>query len=298
MISYKSEFESFIHQLQDEICSQIEKLDGKARFKEDLWQRKEGGGGRTRVISNGSVFEKGGVNISSVEGHLPESMTKYLQTQYDKFFACGLSLVIHPTNPYVPAVHANYRYFELYDDNDAIVDQWWGGGSDLTPYYFFEEDKMHFHNIQKSVCDERDQSLYRKYKEACDNYFYNAHRNETRGVGGLFYDYLRPDLVHDGAFWFDLVTSLGSVFLSSYLPIVQRRMNYEYGDQQRYWQEIRRGRYVEFNLIHDKGTLFGLKTNGRIESILMSLPPRVRWDYDFYPDSGSEEEKMLLQLKR
>lgn len=298
MISFKSEFESFVFQMQDEICCQIEKIDGHAHFKEDLWQREGGGGGRTRVISNGAVFEKGGVNTSRVQGHLPKSMMNYLQTHHSQFFACGLSLVIHPLNPYVPAVHANYRYFELYNGNGEIVDQWWGGGSDLTPYYFFEEDKSHFLNIQKSVCDERDETLYPKYKEACDNYFYNTHRGEARGVGGLFYDYLRPDSIHDGVFWFDFVVSLGKVFLSSYMPIVEKRMSLKYGGRQRYWQEIRRGRYVEFNLIHDKGTLFGLKTNGRIESILMSLPPRVRWDYDFHPAPGSEEERMLLQLKR
>lgn len=298
MKSYKVEFEKFILQLQDDICQAIEKIDAKACFNEDLWQRQEGGGGKTRVISNGAVFEKGGVNTSMVHGTLPTSMMQYLNTPYKNFYACGLSLVIHPLNPYVPTVHANYRYFELYDDEGKVVDQWMGGGSDLTPYYYFEEDKLHFHQIQKEVCDERDKALYPKYKAACDDYFYNSHRKEARGVGGLFYDYLRADEVHSSSFWFDLVTSLGKVFLPSYLPIVEKRKDIAYSDRERYWQEIRRGRYVEFNLIHDKGTLFGLKTNGRMESVLMSLPPRVRWDYNYIPQAGSDEEKMLTQLLR
>jgi len=201
-------------------------------------------------------------------------------------------------NPYVPTVHANYRYFELYDEGGGVVDQWFGGGSDLTPYYFYEVDKVHFHAMQQKVCDQMDPLLYKRFKEACDQYFYNSHRAEARGIGGLFYDYLRSDEHHDGQFWFDFVTSLGKVFLASYLPIVQQRKNLAYGERERYWQEVRRGRYVEFNLIHDKGTLFGLKTNGRTESILMSLPPRVRWDYYFQPEPGSAEEELLLVLRR
>ncbi|WP_062127150.1 oxygen-dependent coproporphyrinogen oxidase, partial [Geofilum rubicundum] len=262
------------------------------------WEREEGGGGRTRVISHGAVFEKGGVNTSAVHGKLPASMMEYLKTKHDRFFACGLSLVLHPLNPYVPTVHANFRYFELYDEEGEVVDLWFGGGSDLTPYYYYEEDKEHFHATQKRVCDEKDESLYPRFKEACDHYFYNAHRGEARGIGGLFYDYLRSDNARNGRFWFDFVTSLGRVFLSSYLPIVQRRKDQDFGERERYWQEIRRGRYVEFNLIHDKGTLFGLKTKGRTESILMSLPPRVRWDYEFQPEPGSAEEEMLLVLRR
>lgn len=298
MESYKEEFLGFIRLLQDEICRELEDLDGKAVFAEDIWQREEGGGGRTRVISNGAVFEKGGVNTSAVHGRLPASMMDYLKTSHDRFFACGLSLVLHPLNPYVPTVHANYRYFELYDEQGGVVDQWFGGGSDLTPYYYYESDKEYFHATQKKVCDSLDPLLYPRFKEACDHYFYNSHRAEARGIGGLFYDYLRSDEKHEGAFWFDFVTSLGKVFLPSYLPIVLRHKDQAYGDRERYWQEIRRGRYVEFNLIHDKGTLFGLKTNGRTESILMSLPPRVRWDYDFYPEPGSAEEELLLVLRR
>jgi coproporphyrinogen III oxidase len=298
MESYKKVFQSFIVDLQDEICRELEVLDGKAEFCDDLWQREEGGGGRTRVISNGAVFEKGGVNTSSVHGQLPASMMEYLNSKHNRFFACGLSLVLHPLNPYVPTVHANYRYFELYDKHGALVNQWFGGGSDLTPYYYYEADKEHFHAAHKKVCDAMDSSLYARFKEQCDQYFYNHHRAEARGIGGLFYDYLMPDEKHDGRFWFELVSSLSKVFLPSYLPIVERRKEQPYGERERYWQEIRRGRYVEFNLIHDKGTLFGLKTNGRTESVLMSLPPRVRWDYAYEPEPGSEEEELLLVLRR
>jgi coproporphyrinogen III oxidase len=298
MQSYKERFEGYLSQLQNKICESLEMVDGNAKFKEDLWEREGGGGGRTRVISNGSVFEKGGVNISSVEGNLPESIMNYLQTSHSRFFACGLSLVIHPLNPYVPCVHSNYRYFELYTADGQLADQWFGGGSDLTPFYLFDEDITHFHGVQKDVCDRFENGLYPRFKEACDNYFFNSHRNEYRGVGGLFYDYLRSDLIGDAAFWYEFVTALGDSFLHSYLPIVNRRRYHIYGENERYWQEIRRGRYVEFNLIHDKGTLFGLKTKGRTESILMSLPPRVRWDYNFEPPAGSEEERLLNRLQK
>jgi coproporphyrinogen III oxidase len=298
MEGFKTEFETFINDLQDEICLTLEAIDGKGRFCEDLWQREGGGGGCTRIIANGAVFEKGGVNTSAVQGTLPESMINYLKTDFRHFFACGLSLVLHPLNPYVPTVHANYRYFELYDNDGEVIDFWFGGGSDLTPYYFFEADKAHFLLTQKAVCDRMDQNLYSRYRAGCDTYFYNQHRSEARGIGGLFYDYLRADKDHSGSFWLEFVTSLGRKFIDSYIPIVERRKVMVYGEKQRYWQEIRRGRYVEFNLLYDKGTLFGLQTKGRTESILMSLPPRVRWDYDFIPEAGSAEEKLLFALKR
>jgi coproporphyrinogen III oxidase len=297
MKSYKESFSNFIQSLQDEICFALEAEDGKAKFIEDVWTREEGGGGKTRVISNGNVFEKGGVNTSFVNGTLPESMRQYLNVTDSNFFACGISLVIHPANPFVPTVHANYRYFELYDDNGNIIDQWFAGGSDLTPYYLFEEDAIHFHKTMEIVCDKFDTDFYPKYKIACDNYFYNHHRNEARGIGGLFFDYLRGDEKHDSKFWFDFTTSVGNEFLNSYLPIVSQRKNIAFTSEHKHWQEIRRGRYVEFNLIHDKGTLFGLKTNGRIESILMSLPPTVRWEYNYQPLPNSEEEKLLKVLQ-
>ncbi|MDC7995066.1 oxygen-dependent coproporphyrinogen oxidase [Altibacter sp. HG106] len=293
----KNEFVSYIRTLQNTITEALEAIDGSARFKEDLWKRPEGGGGRTRVIENGAVFEKGGVNISEVHGELPESMQAYFGVKEARFFACGLSLVLHPKNPFVPTVHANWRYFEMYDLNGDIVDQWFGGGQDLTPYYLFEEDATHFHQICKNACDAHDPSFYPTYKKRCDTYFYNAHREEARGIGGLFFDYLKKTPERSMKDWYDFVTEVGNHFLEAYLPIVQRRKDASYTQKQKDWQEIRRGRYVEFNLVHDKGTLFGLKTNGRIESILMSLPPHVQWRYDHQPVPGSEEEKLQNVLQ-
>ena len=292
----KTSFYSYIETLQDKITTAIEGLDGQATFQEDLWQRAEGGGGRTRVIENGAVFEKGGVNISGVHGQLPESMQRYLNVEDAAFFACGLSLVLHPKNPMVPTVHANWRYFELYDQNDNIADQWFGGGLDLTPYYLFEEDIRHFHQTCKAACDRHDPQFYADYKKRCDQYFWNTHRNEARGVGGLFFDYLKADQRPMDQ-WYAFVTDVADNFLLAYRPIVEKRKNHPYTVQHRNWQEIRRGRYVEFNLVHDKGTLFGLKTNGRIESILMSLPPKVQWQYDHTPAEGSPEAALVECLQ-
>jgi len=293
----KDQFVTYIKTLQDTITSKLETIDGKATFKEDPWVRKEGGGGRTRVIENGAVFEKGGVNISEVHGELPESMQSYFGVKDANFFACGLSLVLHPQNPFIPTVHANWRYFEMYDQEGNIVDQWFGGGQDLTPYYLFEEDATHFHQICKIACDKHDSSFHPKYKARCDEYFYNAHRGEGRGIGGLFFDHLKKTETMSMEDWYNFVTEVGDSFLKAYVPIVEKRKNLEYIQENRDWQEIRRGRYVEFNLVHDKGTLFGLKTNGRIESILMSLPPHVQWRYDHQPEPGSEEEKLVERLK-
>ncbi len=293
----KEEFVKYIKNLQNEITSALEETDGSAKFKEDNWTREEGGGGRTRVIENGAVFEKGGVNISEVFGKLPESMQQYFGVKDADFFACGLSLVLHPKNPMVPTVHANWRYFEMYDSEGNIVDSWFGGGQDLTPYYLFEEDAKHFHQICKTACDKHNASFYETYKKRCDEYFWNAHREEARGIGGLFFDYLKKTDEMTMQNWFDFVTEVGNSFVQCYVPIVERRKDISYSEKNRNWQEIRRGRYVEFNLVHDKGTLFGLKTNGRIESILMSLPPVVQWKYDHHPESGSEEEKLIEVLK-
>ncbi len=293
----KNKFFNYIHQLQDTITSKLEEVDGKAKFQEDIWERPEGGGGRTRVIEHGNVFEKGGVNISGVHGKLPDSMQKYFGVEDADFFACGLSLVLHPTNPMVPTVHANWRYFEMYDKDGNIVDQWFGGGQDLTPYYLFEDDAKHFHQTCKTACDKHHPEFYPKYKSRCDEYFYNAHRNEGRGIGGLFFDYCKATDDMSMQNWYDFVTEVGNSFLEAYVPIVEKRKTLDYTKAQRDWQEIRRGRYVEFNLVHDKGTLFGLKTNGRIESILMSLPPHVQWVYDHQPETGSEEEKLIKVLQ-
>lgn len=294
----KDKFYNYILQLQDQITSRLEEIDGLAKFQEDLWERKEGGGGRTRVIENGAVFEKGGVNISAVHGKLPDSMQAYFGVKDANFFACGLSLVLHPKNPMVPTVHANWRYFEMYNQEGEIVDSWFGGGQDLTPYYLFEDDARHFHSVCKKACDNHSPSFHGKYKARCDEYFWNAHRNEARGIGGLFFDYCKANDNFSMDDWYNFVTEVGDSFLEAYTPIVRNRMNLNYTDEQRKWQEIRRGRYVEFNLVHDKGTLFGLKTNGRIESILMSLPPHVQWVYDHQPEKNSEEEKLLAVLKK
>ena len=293
----KDTFYHYIETLQDQITERLEAVDGTAKFQEDLWKRSQGGGGRTRIIQNGKVFEKGGVNISAVHGKLPESMQAYFKVGKVDFFACGLSLVIHPKNPMVPTVHANWRYFEMYNKNGELVDQWFGGGLDLTPYYLFEEDAKHFHLQCKNACDRHNSDFYQKYKQACDAYFYNSHRKEARGVGGLFFDYCKSNAQMNMQQWYDFITDVGDHFLEAYLPIVQKRKDYPYNAAERQWQEIRRGRYVEFNLVHDKGTLFGLKTNGRIESILMSLPPHVQWTYDHRPAPNSKEEALIEVLK-
>ena len=301
----KNKFYQYIQTLQDQICTGLEDIDGKAKFREDLWDRPEGGGGRTRVIENGQVFEKGGVNISAVHGKLPDSMQKLFNVGEADFFACGLSLVIHPKSPMVPTVHANWRYFEMYDTSTElstgerkVINSWFGGGQDLTPYYLFEEDAIHFHQTCKTACDKHNSDFYPKYKKQCDAYFWNAHRNEARGIGGLFFDYLKATEEMKMEDWYNFVTEVGNSFLDAYLPIVKKRKDVPFTDAQRTWQEIRRGRYVEFNLVHDKGTLFGLKTNGRIESILMSLPPHVQWHYDHHPVAGSEEEKLIQVLEK
>ena len=225
-------------------------------------------------------------------------MKAYLKVEQGDFFACGISLVIHPNSPLVPTVHANFRYFELYDNNKKVVDQWFGGGIDLTPYYLFDEDVVHFHQQCKSVCDAHDPAFYQTFKDKCDHYFWNTHRNEARGVGGLFFDYCRASDERSIEQWFDFVTAAGDAFLDCYTPIVNKRKDLPFGPEQRNWQELRRGRYVEFNLIHDKGTLFGLKTQGRIESILMSLPPAVQWKYNVSPAAGSEEERLVRVLQK
>ena len=311
-MSIKENWIQYIHDLQNRICSALEQVDGKATFVEDAWERPEGGGGITRVIANGNVFEKGGVNTSIVFGDVTDAMKTQLGISGTRWFACGLSLVLHPLNPFVPAVHCNYRMFELYKNEDsslippptgggggAVIDRWFGGGTDLTPYYLFEEDAKHFHQTYKNVCDVFDLSFYPKFKKECDNYFVNWHRNEERrGIGGIFYDYQRPTEQQDVDFWMNFGKSCGDAFTTAYIPIVEKRKNTAYTAEHKYWQEIRRGRYVEFNLVHDRGTLFGLKTNGRIESILMSLPPTVRFEYNYQPVLGSEEDKLLQACLR
>jgi coproporphyrinogen III oxidase len=294
----KNEFYHYIVRLQDTITAKLEQVDGKAKFREDLWNREEGGGGRTRVIENGAVFEKGGVNISAVHGALPKAMQSYFKVGNVDFFACGISLVLHPKNPFIPTVHANWRYFEMYDKDGNAVSCWFGGGQDLTPYYLFDEDAAHFHQTCKTACDKHDADFYPKFKKQCDDYFWNAHRHEARGIGGLFFDHCKATDTFSIKQWYDFVTEVGNSFLDAYVPIVEKRKDIPYTPENRTWQEIRRGRYVEFNLVHDKGTLFGLKTNGRMESILMSLPPHVQWVYDHHPGAGSEEERLVKVLEK
>ena len=297
-MSFKEQFADYIHGLQDTFCAGLEGVDGKAKFIEDKWERPEGGGGKTRVIAGGNVFEKGGVNTSIVHGPLPEAMQQSFKVPESNFYACGLSLVIHPVNPFVPTVHANWRYFELYDKAGERLDSWFGGGSDLTPNYIFEEDARHFHSTLKHAMDPFGAELYPEYKKHCDSYFVNKHRgDEMRGIGGVFYDYLRPKDNEDEQRLFAFQQANGNAFLDAYLPIVEKRKDIPYTEQEVEWQEIRRGRYVEFNLVHDRGTLFGLKTNGRTESILMSLPPRARWYYNYQPAEGSKEAELVKYLK-
>lgn len=281
-------------EIQDEICQALEKLDGSASFEEELWEREGGGGGRTRIIQNGRILEKGGVNFSAVYGKLPETLKKSFGVDEDDFFATGVSIVIHPNNPLVPIIHMNIRYFEL---NDQI--RWFGGGIDLTPHYVDETDARYFHQQLKAVCDKHDSTFYGKFKRWADDYFYIRHRQETRGVGGVFYDKLNSEntgLSMDEIFAFSC--DLGRTFAPTYTTLVEKNRHKTFTEQQKNWQLIRRGRYVEFNLVWDSGTKFGLETNGRIESILMSLPAQANWAYDYHPEAGSEEAKTLSLLRK
>ena len=297
-MNLKEEFVTFISVLQNQICLALEEMDGTAKFLEDKWEREGGGGGVSRVLSEGKVFEKAGVNRSDVYGEITPALSKQLNTTGSYFFATGISLVIHPLNPMVPTTHANFRYFELYDGKKNKIDSWFGGGADLTPYYLFEQDAIHFHAVFKKACDGFDANFYPIFKKQCDDYFNNTHRgNERRGVGGIFYDHLRISSNHNEEFLFGFSKACGHAFLDAYLPIVKRTQSMPYNDEQLQWQQLRRGRYVEFNLLHDRGTIFGLKSNGRTESILMSLPPRVRFDYDDQPKANSPEFKLLEVLR-
>jgi coproporphyrinogen III oxidase len=296
-MNIKEAFTKHIFDLQNRICTALEKADGKAKFVEDSWERPGGGGGKTRIITHGNVFEKGGVNTSTVHGELPDVFKEKFGVNEAHFYACGLSLVIHPTSPKIPTVHANWRYFEMYNPAGEIIKRWFGGGTDLTPYYLVEEDAQHFHKTMKNMCDQHNSSFYPKFKKACDAYFFNSHRDETRGIGGIFYDYMQQD---DRMTWEALLAfqlDAGNSFEEAYLPLVEKHKTETYTKEQKYWQEIRRGRYVEFNLLHDRGTHFGIKTKGRTESILMSLPATVRWDYDFKTEKGSDEAKLIHVLR-
>ncbi len=274
---------AYFRDLQDRITAELEQLDGGGRFREDTWEREGGGGGRSRVLEEGAVFEKAGVNFSDVFGQMSEEFARQVPGEGRDFTASGISLVLHPRSPMVPTVHANFRFLTKGDR------QWFGGGADLTPYYPFREDVIYFHRVWRDVCQRHAPPVnYAHFKKWCDDYFFLQHRGEPRGVGGIFFDYLEGNRER----LFDFVRDCGDHFLEAYLPIARRRRDEPYTEAHRAFQEFRRGRYVEFNLLYDRGTLFGLKTGGRVESILMSLPPRVRWRYDYRPEPGSREAEL------
>ncbi len=279
--AFASGVQEYFEGLQERLCAKLEQTDGKGKFSFDRWNHADGGGGLTRVMERGGVFEKAGVNSSAVSGVLPQMMAR--KRAAVPYFATGISLVLHPQSPMVPTVHANLRFFE-----ESGGDAWFGGGADLTPSYLFEEDAVHFHRTIKNACDLHGSGRYPKYKTWCDEYFYLKHRGETRGVGGIFFDDLKGDRENT----FGFVRSVGEALTDAYLPIVAKRRDEPWGEKEREWQLLRRGRYVEFNLVYDRGTLFGLQSEGRIESILMSLPPAARWGYDVQPEPGSREAKL------
>lgn len=275
--------QAYFEDLQERICAALADVDGQEPFREDRWHYAGGGGGKTRILQNSAVFEKAGVNFSAIEGSLPSRVAAKMQVETDPFFATGVSLVIHPVNPMTPIVHMNVRYFE-----QSSGKSWFGGGMDLTPCYPFIEDIRHFHETLRSACHKHNPSYYPRFKKWCDEYFVIKHRNEMRGIGGIFFDHLSAEGVSDFAF----VREVGEAFLPAYLPIVRRRCTTPYGSRERTFQLIRRARYVEFNLVYDRGTAFGLETGGRIESVLMSMPPVVHWPYGWSPEPGSREQEL------
>ncbi|XP_073003238.1 oxygen-dependent coproporphyrinogen-III oxidase, chloroplastic-like [Typha latifolia] len=302
--SVRARFEKMIREVQDEVCAALEAADGGAKFKEDVWSRPGGGGGISRVLQDGAVWEKAGVNVSVVYGVMPPEAYRAAKGEPGEdngdtkpgpvpFFAAGISSVLHPKNPFAPTLHFNYRYFETDapKDTPGAPRQWWfGGGTDLTPAYIFEDDVKHFHTVQKKACDKFDPGFYPRFKKWCDDYFFIKHRGERRGLGGIFFDDLNDC---DQEMLLGFSTECAKSVVPAYIPIIQRRKDTPFNEQHKAWQQLRRGRYVEFNLVYDRGTTFGLKTGGRIESILVSLPLTARWEYDHQPEVGSEEWKLL-----
>ncbi|XP_065874285.1 coproporphyrinogen-III oxidase 1, chloroplastic-like [Euphorbia lathyris] len=296
----RGRFEKMIREAQDSVCEAIEAADGVGKFKEDVWSRPGGGGGISRVLQDGAVWEKAGVNVSVVYGIMPpEAYRAAKGASSDQkpgpipFFAAGISSVLHPKNPFAPTLHFNYRYFETDAPKDVpgAPRQWWfGGGTDLTPAYIFEEDVKHFHSTQKKTCDKFDPTFYPRFKKWCDDYFYIKHRDERRGLGGIFFDDLND---YDQEMLLSFATECANSVVPAYIPIIEKRKDMPFTERHKAWQQLRRGRYVEFNLVYDRGTTFGLKTGGRIESILVSLPLTARWEYDHKPEEGSEEWKLL-----
>lgn len=290
----KEEIRDWFISLQGDICNQLEKADGKGKFLPDEWQRPGGGGGISRALSNGNIIEKGGVNFSAVYGEAPEAVMKTLNlTGSQNFFATGVSIVLHPHNPMVPIIHMNVRYFEL---GNGI--NWFGGGIDLTPHYVNKDDASFFHTRLKKVCDTHHPDYYRDFKKWADNYFFIKHRNETRGVGGIFFDHLQAVNGFTKESRFEFVKDVGNAFAPIYTHFMQKNHSLNFSEQEKEWQYLRRGRYVEFNLVWDRGTKFGLETDGRTESILMSLPPQANWKYNFIPEPDSKEAETLSLLKK
>ncbi|CAN5631708.1 oxygen-dependent coproporphyrinogen oxidase [soil metagenome] len=300
----KETITAFFMDLQDRICQALEKADGQGevqsvQFREDAWERPGGGGGRSRTLTNGTVIEKGGVGFSAVQGEATEATLRslnLLDQQGDPtphFYATGVSIVLHPRNPMVPIIHMNVRYFEM-----STGQSWFGGGIDLTPHYVVDEDARWFHQYLKTVCDRHDPVYYPKFKAWADDYFYIPHRQETRGIGGIFFDYLKPTDAAHKADLFAFVQDVGNAFAPIYTYFMQKNRSLPFGEREKNWQFLRRGRYVEFNLVWDRGTKFGLETNGRTESILMSMPPQANWAYDFRPEPGSLEEQTIGLLKK
>lgn len=289
----KEDIAAIFKNIQDHICKELEKADGMGKFIEDKWHRPGGGGGRSRVIRNGNIIEKGGVNFSEVYGKTPEKILNSLGVTEGDFFATGVSIVIHPENPWVPIIHMNIRYFEM-----STGTYWFGGGIDLTPHYVDIDDAKFFHNRLKAVCQKHDPHFYNEYKQWADNYFFIKHRDETRGIGGIFFDHLSEDKQKSKEDIFNFMKDVGLSFAPIYTYFMGKNSVKPYGEKEKNWQMMRRGRYVEFNLVLDRGTKFGLETDGRTESILMSLPPMAGWEYDHQPKSNSLEAKTLSMLKK
>jgi coproporphyrinogen III oxidase len=299
----KEDISEWFKSLQDKICAQLEAADSKGKFIRDVWNRPGGGGGITRVLTDGKIIEKGGVNFSEVWGKTPDATLKLLNlpslAETPEFFATGVSIVLHPLNPMVPIIHMNVRYFEVQPSANNREGTWWfGGGIDLTPHYVIEEDARHFHRQLKQTCGLHDPSYYNEFKKWADEYFFIKHRNETRGIGGIFFDYLKAENGLSKQARFDFVKSTGEAFAPLYTHFMKKNHPLPFTESQKQWQNLRRGRYVEFNLVWDRGTKFGLETDGRTESILMSLPPQASWSYSHEPETGSAEEKTLSYLRK
>lgn len=289
---------AYLKNLQDNICLQLENADGVGKFKEDKWERPGGGGGRSRVIQ-GALIEKGGVNFSAVEGNLPEKISQALNLPASQFFATGVSIVLHPVSPMMPIIHMNVRYFETVNKENPEQSTWWfGGGIDLTPHYVMKEDSQFFHQSLKTACDQHDADYYPKFKKWADDYFYIKHRKETRGIGGIFYDRLSDQDGFTKAQRFDFMQAVGNSFCPIYLHLAEKNRHLPFGEEEKNWQFIRRGRYVEFNLVWDRGTKFGLDTDGRTESILMSMPPVANWVYNHQVGEGSREAETMALLRK